>query len=77
MEHSLDDVLSKFNRYKESHPNIVKLWTTYINLKKQNILNIIRESRDVLITLDTINDIPLNDITLIYIMQSILHSNNT
>ena len=77
MDTSVDDILNRFDRYKETHPNIVTLWKNYINIKKQNMLKIIQESNDVLSKLDTVNDIPLNDITLLYVTQSTLHSNIT
>ena len=77
MDISLNDVLEKFNRYKETHPNVVNLWVKYIELRKQTMLQVIRESHDVLRKLDTISDISLNDIALLYTMQSTLHSNIT
>jgi hypothetical protein len=77
MDTSVDDILSRFDRYKETHPNIVTLWKNYINIKKQNMLKIIQESHDVLSKLETVNDIPLNDLTLFCVIQSTLHSNIT
>jgi hypothetical protein len=77
MDISLNDVLEKFNRYKETHPNVVNLWVKYIELRKESMLQVIREGKDVLRKLDTISDISLNDIALLYTMQSTLHSNIT
>jgi hypothetical protein len=35
-EHSINTILKEINLYKYTHPNLVNLWTTYLELKKEN-----------------------------------------
>ena len=77
MDSSLNDVLVKFEGYKETHPNIVNLWKRYINLRKQSMLQVIKESQDVLEKIDTVPDITFDDLSLLYIIRSTIKTTNT
>lgn len=77
MDCSLNEVLDNLNKYKDTHPNLVNLWVKYINRRKQNMLQIIKEGNEVLNKLDTENDISINNIASLYLIQSTLNSNIT
>lgn len=77
MDSSLNEVLDNLNKYKDTHPNLVNLWIKYINHRKQNMLQIIKEGNEVLTKLDTENDISINNIASLYLIQSTLNSNIT
>ena len=56
---------------------IVNLWKRYINLRKQSMLQVIKESQDVLEKIDTVPDITFDDLSLLYIIRSTIQTNNT
>jgi hypothetical protein len=35
-EQNINNLIDHFNLYKQSHPNLVNCWTTYLELKKKN-----------------------------------------
>jgi|688.fasta_scaffold734808_2 hypothetical protein len=35
-EQNINTLIDHFNLYKQSHPNLVNCWTTYLELKKKN-----------------------------------------
>jgi hypothetical protein len=37
MENKLQSIKERLNKLKESHPNIIELWTNYINIKKKSL----------------------------------------
>jgi len=77
MDNSLNEVLENLNKYKITHPNIVNLWIEYINRRKQNMLQVIKECNEVIDKLNTKRDLSINNIVSLYILQSTLHSNIT
>lgn len=77
MDRSLNDVLVKFEGYEETHPNIVNLWKKYINLRKQSMLQVIKESQYVLGKIDTVPDITFDELSILYIIRSTIQTNNT
>jgi len=36
IEDSINNIIKQINLYKYTHPNLVNLWTTYLELKKEN-----------------------------------------
>lgn len=35
-EHCITNIIEQLNLYKNTHPNLVHCWTTYLELKKRN-----------------------------------------
>ena len=77
MDSSLNDILVKFEGYKETHPNIVNLWKRYINLRKQGMFQLIKQCLDVLEKIDTMNDFTVEELSILIVIQSTIQTNIT
>ena len=71
----VDQLITKFKEYEETHPNIVYFWVTYLELKKKNRENIIGQGETVLQQIqgdEKIKDIDINDLVNMMLFKMIL-----
>ena len=77
MDNNLNDILVQFEGYKETHPNIVHLWKKYINLRKKSMLQLVEQCHDVLGKIELINDVTVEELSMLYIIKSTIQTNST
>jgi len=67
-EEKITDIINQFQQYKETHPNFVRIWTTYLNTKFNNLKQTIKNCEELLET--DIKNAPDLDINILITMLS-------
>jgi len=57
---------NKLDEYRDSHPNLVKLWTEYIKVKRISYLKSIVDCEDMITNLTISRDISPETIVMLY-----------
>ena len=57
---------NRLNQYRESHPNLVKLWKEYIKVKRISYLKSIVDCESMILNLTNSRDISPDTIAMLY-----------
>ena len=57
---------NRLDEYRDSHPNLVKLWKEYIKVKRINYMKAIVDCDDMIRNLETNRDISVETIAMLY-----------
>lgn len=73
MNNEVTNILSRLETFKDSHPNIYKLWREYIQKKSNNLKLTITACNNTLnlINSDNINDLDLDTVATLFLLMNI------
>lgn len=70
-----DNVIREIENKLNTHPNLSRLWIEYLNIKKFRLETAINEAKNIVQTLETNQDIPMNNILLLITCCDTLREN--
>lgn len=70
-----DNVIREIENKLNTHPNLARLWIEYLNIKKYRLETAINEAKNIVQTLETNQDIPMNNILLLISCHETLREN--
>ena len=70
-----DNVIREIENKLNTHPNLARLWIEYLNVKKIRLETAINEAKNIVQTLETNQDIPMNNILLLITCYETLREN--
>ena len=70
-----DNVIREIENKLNTHPNLARLWIEYLNIKKFRLENAINEAKNIVQTLETNQDISMNNILLLITCCETLREN--
>lgn len=73
----LNAILNSIKDKSESHPNLSRLWTEYLNIKKLKFESDINQAKQALEYMETIPDLPWESVILLTSISEILRENIT
>ena len=69
------NVIREIENKLNTHPNLARLWIEYLNVKKYRLETAINEAKNIVQTLETNQDIPMNNILLLISCHETLREN--
>jgi hypothetical protein len=75
MDDQLKDIRDALKNCEETHPNLSKIWRDYINIKVKKLEHAINECKNVMISMETQNDLSLENISTLYFI-ALLNNND-
>ena len=70
-----DNVIREIENKLNTHPNLARLWIEYLNIKKFRLETAINEAKNIVQTLETNQDISMNNILLLITCCDTLREN--
>ena len=70
-----DNVIREIENKLNTHPNLARLWIEYLNVKKYRLETAINEAKNIVQTLETNQDISMNNILLLITCCETLREN--
>ena len=70
-----DNVIREIENKLNTHPNLSRLWIEYLNIKKFRLETAINEAKNIIQTLETNQDIPMNNILLLISCHETMREN--
>jgi hypothetical protein len=68
MDEVYENILIKMNYKRNSHPNMIKLWESYLKYKKQDFLDNLKHCENMIKKIETVNDLSTINILSLYIL---------
>tara|TARA_R110001592_G_scaffold63219_9_gene193531 strand:+ start:3103 stop:3324 length:222 start_codon:yes stop_codon:yes gene_type:complete len=66
---SIDNLLTRFNSLKDTHPELSKLWINYLIIQKTKLNNLIQQGEKTLEILSYTDDISIENILTLVILN--------
>ena len=70
-----DNVIREIENKLNTHPNLERLWIEYLNVKKYRLETAINEAKNIVQTLETNQDISMNNILLLISCHETMREN--
>jgi hypothetical protein len=70
-----DNVIREIENKLNTHPNLARLWIEYLNVKKYRLETAINEAKNIVQTLETNQDISMNNILLLISCHETMREN--
>lgn len=70
-----DNVIREIENKLNTHPNLARLWIEYLNVKKYRLETAINEAKNIVQTLETNQDISINNILLLISCHETMREN--
>ena len=70
-----DNVIREIENKLNTHPNLARLWFEYLNVKKYRLETAINEAKNIVQTLETNQDISMNNILLLISCHETMREN--
>ena len=70
-----DNVIREIENKLNTHPNFSRLWIEYLNVKKYRLETAINEAKNIVQTLETNQDISMNNILLLISCHETMREN--
>ena len=70
-----DNVIREIENKLNTHPNLARLWIEYLNVKKYRLETAINEANNIVQTLETNQDISMNNILLLISCHETMREN--
>ena len=71
MDEEVQDILTRMEQYKDTHPNLSILWKTYLEEKVRRTKIAIQECKIALSQIQELNDLTPENIILLYCMGNL------
>ena len=71
MEGEINSIREKLSDYKDSHPNLHLLWSTYLELKIKGVKDTLRELETALELIENTPDLGLDNILTLYCLSTL------
>ncbi len=71
MDNNIDTMITNLEEYRSTHPNLINVLTTYLKIKKDNLLRTFILCNKITDNLDNISD---PEITQLLVIFNLLHS---
>lgn len=66
---SIDNLITRFNSIKDTHPELSKLWINYLIIQKTKLNNLIHQGEKTLQVLSYTDDISIENILTLFILN--------
>ena len=66
---SIDNLITKFNSIKDTHPELFKVWINYLIIQKTKLNNLIHQGEKTLEVLSYTDDISIENILTLVILN--------
>tara|TARA_B100001175_G_scaffold82627_1_gene69250 strand:+ start:635 stop:856 length:222 start_codon:yes stop_codon:yes gene_type:complete len=66
---SIDNLITRFNSIKDTHPELSKLWINYLIIQKTKLNNLIHQGEKTLEVLSYTDDISIENILTLVILN--------
>lgn len=74
LDKNIEQILSKLEGYKTSHPTLYTVWNEYIMVQKKSIENTLIQCNNAMKKMDKLEDCDLNAIRILYNIMQIQQS---
>ena len=74
LDKNIEQILSKLEEYKTSHPTLYTVWNEYIMVQKKSIENTLIQCNNAMKKMDKLEDCDLNTIRILYNIMQIQQS---
>ena len=74
LDKNIEQILSKLEGYKTSHPTLYTVWNEYIMVQKKSIENTLIQCNNAMKKMDKLEDCDLNTIRILYNIMQIQQS---
>jgi len=72
-----DTLIQKFENKRETHPELATLWSQYLRIKKARLESVLDQGLQMLDTLDTCQDVPIQLMAILFVLKAEMDNNIT